>query len=88
MRALRRASSSRRPWRTEILLVGAEGRKKLFFDVAVGAWHDGVPKLPNCGEKAHRSSAFLARMPATTAAISVHLAVSALSWRLPAAVSE
>jgi hypothetical protein len=63
----------------QILLVGVEGRTKFFFDVAVGAWRDGVPELANGGEEIHISPAFLSRMTATTAAMSVHLAVSALS---------
>jgi hypothetical protein len=45
-----------------------------------------APKPAYCRGQTHISSAFLSRMP-TTAAISVHLSVSDLSWRLPAAVS-
>src|SRR5579871_1520769 len=63
----------------QIFLVSVESKTKLFFDVAVGAWRDGLPELANSGDEAHISPAFLLRMPATTAAMSVHLAVSALS---------
>ena len=54
----------------QIFLVGVEGRTELFFDVAVGAWRDGVPELANCGEETHMSSAFFSSMPATTAVMS------------------
>jgi hypothetical protein len=72
----------------EVFRVGLLVRAEFFFDVAVGARHDGLPQVAEGGEEAHISSAFLSRIPAMTAAMSVHLAVSALSWRVPARVSE
>ena len=63
----------------QIFLVGVEGITKFFLNVALRAWRNGVPELANCGEETHISCGFLSRILATTAAMSVHLAVSALS---------
>jgi hypothetical protein len=67
------------------ILIGIEGKAEFFFDVTVGAWCDHAAESM---KKTHISSALLSRMAATTAAMSVHFAVSALSWRVPAPLSE
>jgi hypothetical protein len=61
-----------------VVLTAAPGPRAL-FKMGHVLFNAGVPELANCCEETHMSSAFLSRMPATTAAMSVHLAVSALS---------
>ncbi len=72
----------------EIFAIGFKVGTELFFYIARRTRHDRLPEPANPAFEAHISSPFASRMPATTEAMSVQRAVSCLSWRLPAAVSE